>query len=398
MRIQWLEQRNLETGPAGRPIERPLRLATGLILFAYATSHLLNHAFGIRSVAAMEAASAFLLAPWQTYIGLTTLYTSFLVHGALGLRALYRRRHLRMPAGEAWQLGLGLAIPLLLIPHAGGVRIGSSAYGMDGGFDRVIYQFWVASPDFALPRQLLLLLVVWVHGCIGVRAWLASKPWYRRASAPLASLATLVPVVALLGFISAGLDLRDAVHRDPSLAQHYAPAAAGSAAASKRRRARLDRQWARGCLSRAGRRRLRAAGGARLARQALSRAAHHLSGSARRRRADGLFGAGGKPVGGDPARVDLRRPRPLLHLPNQRRGGCGMARASEPERAPDARSHPGPVPCPLGLPDPSLRRPVDRAARSRCDTGPRPRRRASTPRSRAEWSSRSPPCSSTCAS
>ena len=136
-----------------------------------------------------------------------------------------------MPAGEAWQLGLGLAIPLLLIPHAGGVRIGSSAYGMDGGFDRVIYQFWVASPDFALPRQLLLLLVVWVHGCIGVRAWLASKPWYRRASAPLASLATLVPVVALLGFISAGLDLRDAVHRDPSLAQHYAPAAAGSAAA-----------------------------------------------------------------------------------------------------------------------------------------------------------------------
>jgi adenylate cyclase len=230
MRIHWLEQRNVEAGLAGRPIERPLRLATGLILFAYATSHLLNHAFGIRSVAAMEAASAVLLAPWQTYIGLTTLYTSFFIHGALGLRALYRRRHLRMPAGEAWQLGLGLAIPLLLIPHAGSVRIGSSAFGIDGGFDRVIYQFWVASPDFALPRQLLLLLVVWIHGCIGVRAWLASKPWYRRASAPLASLATLVPVVALLGFISAGLALRDAVHRDPSLAQHYAPAAPGSAA------------------------------------------------------------------------------------------------------------------------------------------------------------------------
>ena len=101
---------------------------------------------------------------------------------------------------------------------------------MDGGFERLMYHFWVASPDFALPRQLILLLVVWVHGCIGVRAWLASKPWYRRASAPLASLATLVPVVALLGFISAGLALRDAVHRDPSLAQHYAPAAPGSAA------------------------------------------------------------------------------------------------------------------------------------------------------------------------
>ncbi len=230
MRIHWLEQRNPETGAAGRPIERPLRLATGLILFAYATSHLLNHAFGVRSVAAMEAASAFFLAPWQTYLGLLTLYTSFFIHGALGVRALYRRRHLRMPAGEAWQLGLGLAIPLLLIPHAGSVRIGTAAYGMEGGYERLMYHFWVASPDIALPRQLLLLLVVWIHGCIGLQAWLASKRWYRRAAAPLASLATLVPVVAFLGIISAGLDLRDAVHRDPSLGLRYAAPAPDSVA------------------------------------------------------------------------------------------------------------------------------------------------------------------------
>src|SRR5262249_54518691 len=84
--------------------ERPVRLTAGLILFAFATSRLINHAFGIRSVNTMQAASAVLLSPWQTNTGLIVLYTAFLVHGLLGFYALYRRRHLRMPANEAWQL------------------------------------------------------------------------------------------------------------------------------------------------------------------------------------------------------------------------------------------------------------------------------------------------------
>ena len=67
-----------------RRLERPVRLTTGLILFAFATSHLINHAFGIRSLDAMQAASAVLLAPWQTSAGLIVLYTAFLCMGFLG--------------------------------------------------------------------------------------------------------------------------------------------------------------------------------------------------------------------------------------------------------------------------------------------------------------------------
>ena len=85
---------------AGRPIERPLRLATGLILFGYATSHLVNHAFGIRSVEAFQAAGLLLLKPWQSVPGRLVLYTAFFVHCGLGLYAVYRRRHLRIPPGE----------------------------------------------------------------------------------------------------------------------------------------------------------------------------------------------------------------------------------------------------------------------------------------------------------
>jgi len=124
--------------------------------------------------------------------------------------ALLRRRHLRMPASEAFQLATGLAIPLLLIPHAAGIRLGYSIQGMEFGYARLLYQFWVVSPDFVLPRQILLLVTIWIHGCIGVRSLLRTMRWYSRAVPALASLATLVPVLAMLGLINAGLDIREA--------------------------------------------------------------------------------------------------------------------------------------------------------------------------------------------
>jgi adenylate cyclase len=204
-------------------LERPSRLTTGLILFAFATSHLLNHAFGIRSIAAMQDASAVLLAPWQTRIGASVLYSSFLVHALLGLYALHRRRHLRIPAGEAWQLGLGLTIPFLLITHAAGIRFGEFQYARESGYGPVLYKFWVVSPDLALPWQMLLLVVAWIHGCIGLRSWLRTKRWYFRLTGLLSSLATLVPVLAILGVINAGLDLREAVLRDPSYGGSFVP-------------------------------------------------------------------------------------------------------------------------------------------------------------------------------
>jgi adenylate cyclase len=206
--------------PDGTRFIRGLRLTTGLTLFSFATCHLLNHSFGIRSIAAMQAVSEVLLAPWQTEPGLWLLYGAFITHATLGLFALYRRRHLHMPAAEAWQLALGLTIPLLVIPHAAGIRIGQSIYGLDYNFARVVHALW--DSPLSATRQYSLLLVLWVHGCIGLRAWLAAKPWYPRAASALAALALLVPVLALIGFTNAGLDTLDAVQRDPGLAARLA--------------------------------------------------------------------------------------------------------------------------------------------------------------------------------
>ena len=82
-----------------------------------------------------------LIAPWQTQVGASVLYSSFLVHALLGLYALYRRRHLRIPAGEAWQLALGLTIPFLLITHAAGIRFGEFQYVRESGYGPILYKF-----------------------------------------------------------------------------------------------------------------------------------------------------------------------------------------------------------------------------------------------------------------
>jgi adenylate cyclase len=44
---------------------RRVRLASGLVLFAYVTTHLANHALGLVSLDAMEAGRVYFLALWR---------------------------------------------------------------------------------------------------------------------------------------------------------------------------------------------------------------------------------------------------------------------------------------------------------------------------------------------
>src|SRR5262245_39329675 len=96
---------------------RRLRLASGLVLFAYLASHLANHAAGLISLDAAEAARLGFLAFWRSLPASAVLYAAFVVHVGLALMALYERRALRMPPAEIVRLVLGFAIPLLLVGH-----------------------------------------------------------------------------------------------------------------------------------------------------------------------------------------------------------------------------------------------------------------------------------------
>src|ERR1700744_3377246 len=85
---------------------RQVRIVCGLILFSYLLSHYINHALGNISLDALEYGLRFHVALWQSAIGTLLLYPALLVHGSLGLWALYRRRYFRWKAAEITQLTL----------------------------------------------------------------------------------------------------------------------------------------------------------------------------------------------------------------------------------------------------------------------------------------------------
>src|ERR1700693_2387877 len=105
-----------------RRIERWLRLITGLVVACFIVPHFLNHSLGVVSIDAMDRVRTLLAAWWRAPAGTVLLYGALLTHFALALVSLYRRTTLRMPAWEAAQLILGLAVPPLLIAHIVGTR------------------------------------------------------------------------------------------------------------------------------------------------------------------------------------------------------------------------------------------------------------------------------------
>src|SRR5262249_24719408 len=190
--------------PARRPrtvwITR-LRLASGLVLFTYLATHFATHALGLVSLAAVEDGRVWFLLLWRNPLGTLVLYGALLTHLALALGSLYRRRHFRLPAWEATQLLLGLAIPPLRAGHVVATRVAYTGFGVDDPYSRVLLALW--------RRQTLVLLVAWTHGCIGLPFWLRIRPWYPAAFPAIFAAFVLLPVTALLGFAEAGREVAE---------------------------------------------------------------------------------------------------------------------------------------------------------------------------------------------
>ncbi|MBY4631538.1 adenylate/guanylate cyclase domain-containing protein [Rhizobium croatiense] len=187
---------------------RRARLGSGLVIFIFVLLHLSNHALGLVSLAAADKARHLFLAIWRNPAGTALFYASVLIHMGLVLRAIYMRRSLVMPKGETAQIVLGLLIPLLLIDHVIGTRIAHELYGYIDDYETVVEQFWIKNPANGA-RQVLGVIAVWFHGCIGIHFWLRYRPWYAGAAPLLLALAILVPVLSILGFVEMGRTLAD---------------------------------------------------------------------------------------------------------------------------------------------------------------------------------------------
>ena len=182
---------------------RQVRLVCGLVLFAYLVSHFLNHALGNISMDALAIGVTYHTLFWQFLPVAIAFYTAALVHTGLGIWALYERRQFRWKAIEPLQLVLGLSVPALIITHLTGVRLGQTLFGHEKLYPQVFFAFWVAWPA---KKWLLfaVLLISWIHGCIGLYFWLRMKAFFKRAAPFLLAAAVLVPTLAMLGLYQGG--------------------------------------------------------------------------------------------------------------------------------------------------------------------------------------------------
>lgn len=189
---------------------RTIRITTGLILFLFVAMHLLNLCLAVYSVELAESTRPSIMFIWSNPVGGMILMASMMVHMVSGLVALYHRNTLRMTSQDTIQFVSALVIPPLLIPHAWTIIAAKQMIGYEPSFIELFKYFWIDSPGQGL-RQVLLVVAIWIHGCIGLFTWFRLKAWWPRVANFAYPLAVAIPVTALLGFVEGGNHALDAM-------------------------------------------------------------------------------------------------------------------------------------------------------------------------------------------
>lgn len=209
---------------------RNLRLMSGLVLMLFVIGHLANLALGLHSLSAMGAWRVVLLDPWRTPLGGGLLVLCAAIHTALGLYAIATRRSLSMSRTDAVQLVLGLLTPPMLITHVVATHIaGEFDRNFNFVYGQMLAVYWSFAPKYAF-QQLFVVMIVWVHGALGLYAWLVLLPSWKRIGAVVLPVLFAVPILALLGFAESGRMVLERLETDPAwktlILDHLRPIAA----------------------------------------------------------------------------------------------------------------------------------------------------------------------------
>jgi adenylate cyclase len=184
---------------------KQIHLISGSVLGVFVLCHFFNHSLGLVSVGAMETGRHVFTLVWQSVPGTVLLYGALLTHFLMALDSLYRRQTLRMPAGEALKIIFGLSLPFLLVPHVVATRIEPLLTDIGGDYPTILRALWSSSMNTT--RQTIALLFVWSHACLGAWFWMRGRDWFPRYETLLYTIALLVPIFALLGFVNGARSL-----------------------------------------------------------------------------------------------------------------------------------------------------------------------------------------------
>jgi len=178
-----------------------LRIGSGLILFVFAFFHFVNIGLGLFHTDYLHGMQDGRKAVTRHDVMSIIMYLALFVHAGLALTSIAQRRTLRMPFSTGLQIVLGLLIPLQLISHIIQTRVAHEIFDVNDEMGYIIILMW---PNSAVWMQSLLLLIVWIHGCIGLHMWLRLTTWWPKTVPYLIGVAVFVPCFALAGVLTEG--------------------------------------------------------------------------------------------------------------------------------------------------------------------------------------------------
>jgi adenylate cyclase len=195
-----------------------IRIGSGLVLMLYVTLHLMNIAGVLISQDFANAFQDARLAITRSYIGAALLALALIAHLFLTLLKVVMRSTLRMSPVDAIQIGFGIAIPLILSSHIIYTYVAFDAFGVETRIGYLAALIWDTWNGW---MQVALMGMTWVHGCIGLHMWLRITPWWQRAIPWMIGLGVLVPMLATVGFVNAGREIKDVLQDADSRASVF---------------------------------------------------------------------------------------------------------------------------------------------------------------------------------
>ncbi len=177
-----------------------LKLWTGMFLMFYCVTHYLNHSIGIFGLDAVEYIRNIFLFFWRNPFMNFFLPSVAVIHIYLSLSRVIRLASFRGFKRHEWfQLIAGiLTVPALAL-HVSGTKIAHVFYGIND-----TYTFLSSSiadyTDIVIFN--LLMLLVWMHGYIGVKYWMKVNSKYQSYLNKMGMFFFLLPILSFVGVIS----------------------------------------------------------------------------------------------------------------------------------------------------------------------------------------------------
>jgi adenylate cyclase len=202
---------------------RRTRIISGVVLFAYASTHLLNHSVATVSIAAADAAREYFIAAWRNPVAEILLFASLALHILLGVQSVLRRKSFKMTAREWMQMVFPFMALLVLIPHVLTTATLSRVFGVEDNYE-LIFAGTLVDPSLATKYTVfysLMIVMIWTHGVIGMNGLLAYRPFYVRFRRLFIGFFWAVPILALAGFISGVKEMTLITYAQSQISDEY---------------------------------------------------------------------------------------------------------------------------------------------------------------------------------